>query len=172
MIFSNAVSNSSSKLERLFYPVSVKRDIRALNLIFERAFENDTPNILEFVSKQFGQTILWTFVRSHYWLLGRYSGSFLSVNRLSLQVEKSARKTRTYLSVDQLSSEFSRIHAKETHKSFDPTKATALVGSKDLWVSATLVSVANNEGKLDFSSFEFPVDFWTKETYEKWCTGK
>jgi len=123
VIFSNAVSNSSSKLERLFYPVSVKRDIRALNLIFERAFENDTPNILEFVSKQFGQTILWTFVRSHYWLLGRYSGSFLSVNRLSLQVEKSARKTRTYLSVDQLSSEFSRIHAKETHKSFDPTKA-------------------------------------------------
>jgi len=54
------------------------------------------------------------------------SGSFLSVNRLSLQSGKVCsgkleRTTSIFPSIN-FSTEFSRIHAKETYKSFDPTK--------------------------------------------------
>ena len=52
------------------------------------------------------------------------SGSFLSVNRLSLQIGKvcCGKLERIFPSINFLS-EFSRIHAKETYKSFDPTEA-------------------------------------------------
>jgi len=52
------------------------------------------------------------------------SGSCLSVDRLSLQSgkDRSGKLERICLSIN-FSSEFSRIHAKETQKWFDATKA-------------------------------------------------
>ena len=51
-------------------------------------------------------------------------GSFLSVNRLSLRSGKvcSGKLERIFASIN-FSIQFSRIHAKETQKLFDPTKA-------------------------------------------------
>jgi len=56
--------------------------------------------------------------------LQNLSGSFLSVNRLSLQSGKvcSGKLERIFPSIN-FSSDFSRIHAKENQNSFDPTKA-------------------------------------------------
>ena len=63
----------------------------------------------------------WHDMRSYTWYV---EGSFLSVDRLSLQCGKvsSGKLERIFPSIN-FSSEFSRIHAKVTQKSFDPTKA-------------------------------------------------
>jgi len=94
---------------------------------------------------------------------GIYSGSFQSVNRLCLQSGTvcSGKLERIFPSII-LSSEFSRIHAKETHKSFDPTKANC----------CKLVQQRGKTRSSTFQALSFLRIFQQKETYEKRCTGK
>jgi hypothetical protein len=57
---------------------------------------------------------------------------------------------------------FLRIPRKETQKSFDPTKARCCKLVQQGWKNSI----------VNLSSFEFPADFGTKETYEKRCISK
>ena len=92
----------------------------------------------------------------------KVSMSFLSVNQLSLQSGKvySGKLEHIFPSIN-FSGEFSRIHVKETQKSFD-SHQNKLLQTR---------STTRDNLIFDFSNFEFPADFSTKETYEQ-CTGK
>jgi len=84
-----------------------------------------------------------------------YLRTFLSVNQLSLQSGKvcSGKLERILLSIN-FSSEFPRIHAKETQKWFDPTKAKCckLVKQRGKTRSSTFQAGKRCTGKLSVAN--------------------
>jgi len=92
------------------------------------------------------------------WWKNVLTGSFLFVNRLSLQSGTvcSGKLERIFASI-----EFSRIHAKETQKSFDHTRAKCckLVQQRGKTRSSTSQALSFNR-------------IFQQNRLWKWCTGK